>query len=100
LVPWDGKEVLLALNIKDATAEKLAADIAALTGENKTQAIRTSLLERKERLELRTVDVPAKDRFLCFLETVIWPHIPTAEQGRSLTRKEREEILGYGGEGV
>ena len=45
----------MALNIKDREAERLAAEVAALTGESKTRAIRVALQERKERLAFRTV---------------------------------------------
>ena len=45
----------MPLNIKDPVTERLAAEVARLAGETKTGAIRTSLLERKERLALRFV---------------------------------------------
>ena len=40
----------MGLNIKNAEVEKLAAELAAMTGETKTEAIRKALLERKEHL--------------------------------------------------
>ena len=42
----------MALNIKNPQVERLAADVAALTGESKTKAIRKALEERKNRLSL------------------------------------------------
>jgi hypothetical protein len=33
---------------------------------------------------------------LDFLEKVIWPNIPKEFLGRRITKKEREQILGYG----
>lgn len=42
----------MALNIKDAETERLASEIAALTGESKTGAVRQALSERKQRLLL------------------------------------------------
>ena len=32
--------------------------------------------------------------FLEYLETQVWPLVPTAELGRTLTREEEDEILG------
>jgi antitoxin VapB len=40
------------LNIKNPEVERLAAELSDMTGESKTQAIRTALLERRRRLEL------------------------------------------------
>ena len=41
----------VALNIKDPETERLASEVAALTGETKTRAVREALVERKHRLE-------------------------------------------------
>lgn len=38
------------LNIKDAETDRLAREVAAMTGETITAAVRTALLERKQRL--------------------------------------------------
>jgi antitoxin VapB len=35
-----------------------------------------------------------------FLESEIWPQIPAEALGQSISRAEREAILGYGKEGV
>lgn len=40
----------LALNIRDPGTEKLAEELAKLTGETKTEAVRRALLDRLERL--------------------------------------------------
>ena len=34
------------------------------------------------------------------LETEVWPHVPPSELGRTLSRDEEEEILGYGKDGT
>ena len=39
--PHEREEALMALNIKNAEVERLAEEIAAMTGESKTQAIRS-----------------------------------------------------------
>ncbi len=89
----------MALNIKDPVAERLAAEVAVLAHENKTEAIRNALQERKERLELGGGKRSAED-FRRFLETEIWPLIPEEAKGRPITKGEEEEILGIGPDGV
>src|SRR6266446_5355278 len=43
--------VIMALNLKNAEVERLAAEVARLTGESKTEAIRRALDERRRRLK-------------------------------------------------
>ena len=49
----------VALTIKNAEVERLATEVARLTGETKTQAIRVALEERRRRLHTG-VDPEAK----------------------------------------
>ncbi len=42
----------MALNIKNAETERLAAEVAELAGESKTQAVTVALRERRDRLQL------------------------------------------------
>ena len=89
----------MAMNIKNPTVERLAAEVARMTGESKTEAIRKALLERKSRMSR----APAGDRraaVLAFLKKRVWPALPKREVGRALTRAEEDAILGYGPEGV
>ncbi|MCK6681548.1 MAG: type II toxin-antitoxin system VapB family antitoxin [Thermoanaerobaculia bacterium] len=90
----------MALNIKDPMTEKLAAEVAAVTGENKTQAIRTALIERRERLNQRQVHISRRESLLRFFEQEIWPQAPDGALGRRVSREEREVLLGYGSDGV
>jgi antitoxin VapB len=90
----------MALNIKDAETERLAAEVAALASETKTRAVRVALQERRERLLGRAGPPDRRDRLLRFLVDEAWPQIPVEVVGRPLTREEREEILGIGPEGV
>lgn len=90
----------MALNIKDPEAERLAAEVAALAGESKTRAVRVALAERRDRLAQKPVRRSRRDRLQHFLELEVWPQIPAGVIGRTLSRAEREEILGYGPEGV
>ncbi|MFL6123470.1 type II toxin-antitoxin system VapB family antitoxin [Actinophytocola sp.] len=89
----------MAMNIKDAETEQLAAEVAALTGESKTAAVRAALRERRDRLNARSgVRRGALRRFL---EDEVWPRLPpTARDEPPMTKAEREELLGYGPEGV
>jgi len=89
----------MPLNIKDPVTERLAAEVALLTGETKTGAIRRSLLERKDRLSLRILQLDREAVLKRFLEDEVWPLLP-ATRGRKLTKKQREAILGFGPEGV
>jgi len=89
----------MALNIKSAEVERLAAEVARLTGESKTEAIRRALDERRRRLK-GTSARGRRDRVLAFLKKKVWPGIPTGQLGRRLTREEEDAILGYGPSGV
>ena len=90
----------MALNIKNSEVECLAAELTALTGETKTEAIRKALAERKSRLALQVVRREKGESFLRFLEEDVWPKIPSSLLGRRPTREEEDEILGYGPDGV
>jgi antitoxin VapB len=86
----------MALNIKNAEAERLAAEVARMTGESKTEAIRRALAERRQRLAYRVSPDDREARALRFLEREVWPRIPDDQIGRRLSRDEEDEILGYG----
>jgi len=89
----------MALNIKDPDTVKLAAEVASLTGQTKTGAIRSALAERKERLAYGATKRDKLRDLRRLLEEEIWPSIPKAALGRKLSKRERERILGYGTEG-
>ena len=89
----------MALNIKHAEVERLAAEVARLTGESKTEAIRRALDERRRRLKARSPE-QRRARILAFLEKRVWTTLPDGEKGRRLTRAEEDEILGLGPDGV
>jgi antitoxin VapB len=87
----------MALNIKDPESERLATELAALTGETKTRAVRVALQERTERIRRRA----RRKSLRQYLEEEVWPHIPAELRGRPpLTKAEREELLGIGPDGV
>jgi antitoxin VapB len=90
----------MALNLKNPEVEGLAAEVARLTGETKTEAIRRALFERRERLRLRSRRDARAGSFLEFLEREVWPKAPAGQLGRRLSKRETERIMGYGPEGV
>ena len=90
----------MGLNLKNQEVERLAAEVAALVGETKTEAIRRALEERKQRLSFQVTNRDRKARMRSLLETEIWPLIPRKLLGKRLSRKEHDQILGYGREGI
>ncbi len=90
----------MALNIKDPDTERLAAEVAALTAETKTRAINIALRERRTRLIATRATAARGERLRRFLAEEAWPQVPTEVLGTALSKREREEILGYGPEGV
>jgi antitoxin VapB len=90
----------MALNVKDPETEQLAAEVAALAGESKTRAINVALKERRARLVAARTERDRGERLRRFLTDEAWPQVPDEIRGTALTKAEREEILGYGVEGV
>lgn len=90
----------MGLNIKNLEVERLAAELAGLTGESKTEAVRRALDERKSRLAGRVAKRSSHEGTRRFLEREIWPLVPPEERGRRTTKRRREAILGYGKRGV
>jgi Uncharacterized protein conserved in bacteria len=90
----------MPLNIKNPVVERLADEVARLTGESKTEAIRKALEERRARLNFRLGGDKREERLRWFLEHEIWPIVPKDQLGRRLSRAEEEALLGYGPEGV
>ena len=89
----------MALNIKDPETERLAAEVAALTGTTKTGAVRYALrqvLQAQSRLSVQQ----REERLTRFLEEEIWPLVPPDQLGKPVSTAEREEILGFGEHGA
>jgi antitoxin VapB len=89
----------MALNIKNEAVERLATELARLTGESKTEAIRRALEERRARLRAAPSRA-RRARVVRFLQERVWATLPQKERGRRLTRDEEDAILGYGPDGV
>jgi len=90
----------MPLNIKNAEVERLASEVAALAHETKTEAIRRALLDRKQRLMLRRGTTSKLQRLQDVLRNQVWPLVPADVRGGLISKDAREEILGYGAEGV
>jgi hypothetical protein len=90
----------MAINIRNAKVERLADELADITGESRTATILHALEERREKLARGTARKPQFARVLAFLEKEIWPNVPKNLLGRRPTKTERERILGYGKHGV
>ena len=90
----------MALNVKNAEVERLAAEVAGLTGETKTEAIRRALDERRRRLMYRENTAGSPGRGRRYLEEDVWPLVPEGELGHRLTREEEDSVLGYGDAGA
>lgn len=89
----------MALNIKDAETERLATEVAALTGDSKTGAVRAALRERRSRLLLARSGGRGQ-RILAVLEDQVWPGLPPGVRGSTVSREQEDAILGFGPDGV
>ena len=90
----------VALTIKNAEVERLATELAQLTGESKTQAVKVALEERRRRLTSGIDPQARAAAALEWLETEVWPHVPPELRGRPHDPHADDEILGYGPDGV
>jgi antitoxin VapB len=90
----------MPLSIKNAEVERLVDEVAQMTGESKTEAVRRALKERRDRLTLQESAHNRDARIRRVLEDEIWPAIPADVLGTTITREEEEEILGYGEPGT
>jgi antitoxin VapB len=86
----------MTLNIKDTETEKLAAEIAEMTGDTKTGAVRQALREKKKRLEMGSGRQRPNQDLRQFFENEIWPLLPEEELDQPpMSKKEVEHLLGY-----
>lgn len=90
----------MALNIKNREVERLASELAHLTGETKTETIRKALEDRRRRIAYQEVALQRGESFLRYLEEEVWPGLDEKVLGRRPSRQEEDQILGYGPRGV
>ena len=81
----------MALNIKDPETDRLARELASLTGQPITVAVRVAVEEQLSLLRRRTAVAGADD-----LSGVI----SRGRERRLLDRRPEAEILGYGDDGL
>ena len=82
----------MVLNIRNRTTEELAATLARLTGETKTQAVTTALRDRLERIRRRRTGRGLADEL-----DAIALHCASLPV---LDERAAEDILGYGEHGL
>jgi antitoxin VapB len=87
----------MAMNIKDPEAERLVAELAALTAQTKTGAVRQAV--RAELDRVRRASAPQRRDLQRLLETEVWPTIPAGAR-TPLDKAEREALLGIGPDGA
>lgn len=80
----------MGLNIKNAEVERLAAEVAALTGESKTEAIRRALLDRKQ--QLSAPERKRSDGLQEWLEREVWPLTKPEFRGKPVTKEELDAL--------
>ena len=90
----------MALTIKNVEVERLATEVARLTGESKTQAVKVALEERRRRLTSGIDPAARTAALLEFMEQEIWAHVPTELRGQPRDPARDDEILGYGPDGL
>ena len=82
----------MALSIRNSQAEKLAREVATISGENLTQAIIHALEERLERLKGRRTTSNLMQEIMTISQRC--SSIPDIDQ------RSPEEILGYNQSGI
>jgi antitoxin VapB len=89
----------MALNIRNSEVERLAAEAAELAREFRTEAIRKALEDRVARLRMRRRG-PGRDQRIDEVLARFRAGFPNGDFGRTMTKAEEEEILGFGTDGV
>jgi antitoxin VapB len=90
----------VALTIKNAEVERLATEVAQLTGESKTQAVKIALEERRRRLTSGIDPAARTAALLEWLEREVWSHVPPELRGQPHDSARDDEIMGYGPDGL
>lgn len=88
----------MALIIRNAEIERLAAEAARLAHESKTEAIRKALADRVFRL--RTNQRRTRDQRIDAALAQFRVEFPRGDFGRRIAKTEEEEILGFGPDGM
>ncbi|GGN01256.1 hypothetical protein GCM10007092_14090 [Thermus composti] len=78
----------MALTIRNKEVENLVEEVARLTGETKTEAIRKALAMRLRELKGKR----KQNQVIRFLEEEVWPKIPPALLGQGISKEEMDEL--------
>ena len=87
------------VNLDSEEVDRLAAEVAALTNESKTEAVRRALLERKARLTSSPGYQKRSQRAASVL-AAFRADLPQELLGKPLSRREEDDVLGFGPGGV
>ena len=86
----------MAIHVKNPDVIKLATRLAALTGESRTEAIRTALEEKLARLHGASAQGSRRAELVRVLGCKVPPMIRAGRRKASLTEEEVQELLAYG----
>lgn len=86
----------MAIQIKNPAVTRLAAELALLTGDNRTEAIRKALEEKKARLSARLVQRTRSAELARTLGREICSLMREGSRKNVLTPAEVQELLAYG----
>jgi antitoxin VapB len=87
----------VAFTINDPETERLATEVARMTGASEAEAVYEALAERRGKVSPKPQGKGRPKDMQKWLETEIWPLVPRQELGRPpLTKVERAALLGYG----
>lgn len=89
----------MGLNLKNAEVERLATEVARLTNESKTEAIRKALLERKARITASSRRQKRSERVATILNDYR-ADLKPGLIGHRMKQNEEDDILGFGSGGV
>jgi len=80
----------MGLNIKNVEVERLAAEVAALTGETKTEAIRQALMARRNSLVIprRKPSEGLRE----WLARDVWPNIKPEFRDKPMTKDDWDAL--------
>ncbi len=86
----------MAIHINNPAVARLATELAALTGESKTEAIRKSLEERMSRLSCTALLRVRRAELARVLGREIRAMVPAGGRKAILRQEEVQELLAYG----
>jgi len=90
----------MALNIKNPEVVQLTTEVAQTGGRNQDGSHPPGANRAQGPSPIEGGRLNRKESLLQFLEREVWPHVPPGELGRTLTREEEDDILGFGPDGV